>query len=236
MRMSLVLVMMVMSAGCAANRPTSAKSPSPAFSTAQFAKTDIDRISEAHQRELQSSLKLLAEKLYKRNPKEWKKGGWARPEDAINRLFGKAHNWRFPELDGKYGTDAVQLAFKPDYGGDRIFAFIAGIGGMVLSAFNERYEFFMTDDLDAQKLYNAARNIEIAAWKLGHDRTGNNELLLLSNEAGPVPNLSFEREFGKIIGNLDLLSSAIADKNSRTVVKVVQSMATAMFLPISGLR
>jgi len=55
----------------------------------------------------------------------------------------------------------------------------------------------------------------------------------LSNEgSGPVANLSYEREFGKIIGNLDVLSKVIADKENRTVVKVVQSLATAVFLPI----
>ena len=239
MRRGLILVMALLLAqllsACAANRHPDGKTASPGFTPSQFGKTDIDRISEAHERELQASLRLLAEKLYKRNPKEWKKGGWTRAEEPVERLFGKQHNWRFPELDGKYDGDAVQLALKPDYAGDRVFAFIAGLGGMVLTAFNDRYEFYMTDDLDAQKLYNAARNVEIAAWKLGHNRAADGELLLLSNETGPVSNLSFEREFGKIIGNLDLLSNTIADKSNRTVVKVVQSMATAVFLPIAGL-
>jgi hypothetical protein len=58
------------------------------------------------------------------------------------------------------------------------------------------------------------------------------EPLLLSNEAGPVRNLSFEREFGKVIGSLDVLSKIVAEKNNRTVIKVIQSMATAVFLPI----
>ena len=223
-------------AGCAANPPSGRKSTAPAFTPAQFVKTDIDRIAEAQMRELQASLKLLAEKLYKRNPKEWKKGGWTRPEEPVERLFGKQHNWHFAELDGKFGTDAVQLSLRSDYGGDRVFAFIAGLGGMVLAAFNERYEFFMTDDLDAQKLYNAARNVEIAVWKLSQNRSAEGELLLLSNEISPVPNLSFEREFGKIIGNLDLLSNIIADKSNRTVVRVVQSMASAVFLPVAGIR
>ena len=163
----------------------------PGFSPAQFAKTDIDRIAEAHQRELQASLKLLTEKLYRRNPKEWKKGGWARPEDPVERLFGKQHNWHFAELDGKFGTDAVQLSLRPDYGGDRVFAFIAGLGGMLLAAFNDCYEFYMTDDLDPQKLYNAARNVEIAVWKLSHDRAADEGLLLLSNDSELDPQPQF---------------------------------------------
>ena len=91
----------------------------------------------------------------------------------------------------------------------------------------------MLDDLDPQGLYNAARNVEIAVWKLSTTRTSQGELFLLSNEgAGPVLNLSFEREFGKVIGGLDVLSKIVADKDNRTVVKVIQSLATAVFLPV----
>lgn len=203
---------------------------------AQLAKSDIDRVAEAHQRDLMAALQTLAEKLYRRNPKEWKKGGWSKPEDAVQRLFGKQHNWRFPELDGRNGTEAIQLALKPDYAGDRVFAYIGGLGGVVLVAFRGRYESYIMDDLDAQKLYNAARNFEIAAWKLSNNRGGDGNLLLLSNDTGVPPNLSFEREFGKMIGNLDLLAQVIADKTNRTVVRVVQNMATALFLPMAGVK
>jgi hypothetical protein len=51
------------------------------------------------------------------------------------------------------------------------------------------------------KLYNSARNMEVAVWKLGHDRNAAGELLLLSNELDPANrNLSFEREFGRVMG------------------------------------
>ena len=104
---------------------------------------------------------------------------------------------------------------------------------MIQTAFQDKTEFFVLDDLDPQSLYNAARNIEIAVWKLSNDRTGKGELFLLSNEVvGPVANLSFEREFGKMIGSLDILSKIVADKTDRTVVKMIQSVATAVFLPI----
>jgi hypothetical protein len=53
----------------------------------------------------------------------------------------------------------------------------------------------------------------------------------------PQPaNLSFEREFGKMIANLDLLSGLIADKAQRTIARVVQGVATAVFLPVVALR
>ena len=61
-------------------------------------------------------------------------------------------------------------------------------------------------------------------------------MLLLSNETAQPANLSFEREFGKMIGNLDLLSRLIADKGNRTIARVAQSVATAVFLPVVALR
>ena len=122
------------------------------------------------------------------------------------------------------------------FGAIYVFAFIAGLGGMTLAAFNDRYEFFLIDDIDPQRLNNAARNYEIAAWKLSNDKAPDGVVLILSNDSGPPANLSFEREFGRMIGNLDLLSAIISDKTNRTVVKVVQTMATAVFLPVAGIR
>ena len=219
-------------AACANHGTVPAKATS-GFSASQLAKTDIDRVAEAHQREVFSNLRLLAEKLYRRNPRELKKSGRTSIAAGMARIFEGQHAWNFPELQGKRGTQVIHLAFQEDYRGDRVLAFIAGLGGMIQTAFQDKTEFFVLDDLDPQSLYNAARNVEIAVWKLSNARTPQDEPYLLSNEgAGPVPNLTFEREFGKVIGSLDVLSKIIADKTDRTVVKVIQSLATAVFLPI----
>ncbi|MDP2811932.1 MAG: hypothetical protein Q8O34_17470 [Rhodocyclaceae bacterium] len=201
-------------------------------SPSQLAKTDIDRVAEAHRREVIGSLRLLAEKLYRRNPREWKKGGHESLEAAVARIFDPQISWRLPELEGRRGTEALLLAFREDFRGDRVAAFIGGLGGMLHTAFDEKTEFFMIDDLEPQKLHNSARNVEIAVWKLSGARDASGAPLLLSNEMGSNPNLSFEREFGKMIGSLDLLSKIVADKTNRTVVKVIQTMATAVFLPV----
>lgn len=206
------------------------------FDPAQLAKTDIDRVADSHRREVFTSLRLLADKLYRRNPREWRKSGATSIEAAIGRLFEPRYVWRLPEFQGKWGTDAVLLAFREEYAGDRVAAFIGGLGGMLHAAFEERSEFFVTDDLDPQKLYNSARNVEIAIWKLGQARNADGTLILLSNEMNPSYNLSFEREFGKMIGNLDLLAKLVADKSHRTIAKTIQSVATAVFLPVPGLK
>ncbi len=212
-------------------------------SPAQFAKTDVDRMADLHRREVTASLGRLAEKLYRRNPREWKKGGHASLDAALAQLADPARAAIAPEPEGRFGTAAVLAALREDYGHDRVAAYVGGLANMLHDAFNGKTEFYIFDDLDAQKLHNAARNVEIAAWKLANARRNlpagdlpAGAPLLFSNEMAPVQNLSFEREFGRLAGNLDLLSRIVADKTNRSIVKVVQNLATAVFLPVPGLK
>lgn len=211
----------------------------PTFEPKQLGKSDIDRVADIHRREVFSSLRVLTEKLYRRNPKEWKKSGYPTLEAALEHLLDPRTGWRLPGIGKKQGTEAILLALSTDYQGDRVAAFIAGTGGMLNAAFGEKTEFFMFDSLEPQKLYNSARNLEIAAWKLANARDASGNLLLLTNDmatAQQPANLSFEREFGKMIGNLDLLSHLIADRGHRTIVHVTQSLATAVFLPVMAIK
>ncbi|MDP2752173.1 MAG: hypothetical protein Q8O31_06175 [Rhodocyclaceae bacterium] len=198
-------------------------------SASNIAKTDIDRVSDIHYREIQASVRLLTEKLYRRNPREWKKGNAKTLEEAVARVVDAG--WRPPELERRTEGAAILVALSEDFRGDRVAAFVGGLSDMLHRAFNGKSEFFIMDDLNPQSIYNSARNAEIAAWKLSSARVSG-ELLLLSNEMTPMQNLSFEREFGKIISSLDTLSKIVADKTHRVVVKVLQSVATAVFLPI----
>ncbi len=93
-------------------------------------------------------------------------------------------------------------------------------------------EFYLTDSVHPQSLYNVARNVEIAAWKLSSSRKPNGELYLLSNELNAQErNLTFEREFGKIIGRTDLFAFMLAEKSQRLISRITQSIATMAFLP-----
>ncbi len=47
-----------------------------------------------------------------------------------------------------------------------------------------------------------------------------------------TPNLSFERAFVRIIAVLDALSDVPEEETERTVTRVVQNLATAVFLPV----
>jgi hypothetical protein len=218
--------------GCVSHR-TSPPLPDSGYGATHLGKTDLDRVTEAHQQEVFVSLRLLAEKLYRRNPHEMRKSGQKSVEAALHRIFERHHGWSFEDLDYLRGAQAIQLAFREDYRGDRVLAYIVGLCSMIQSAFNNKTEFFVIDDVNPQGLHNAARNVEIAVWRLSNARNAQGELYLLSNDsAGSAPNLSFEREFGKMIAGLDVLSKVLAGRMGRTVVKVAQSLATAVFLPI----
>ena len=216
--------------------PATGRRPPPAeapFKLSDLAKSDIDAVAEVNLRESIASAKLLMEKLYRRNPRELRKSDAGTPEAAVARAFDPRHAWRFAELSGLRGIDALQTAFRPEFTGDRVFAFGVGLGSMIATAYDDKTEFYLTDSLDAQRLYNAARNIEIAAWKLANARGPNGEPLLLSNEmSAGAPNLSFEREIGKLIAYQDALALVMAQRTNRTIRRFSQGLATAVFLPI----
>ena len=216
--------------------PATGKRAAPAdhaFGVQDVAKGDIDAIADVQVRECLASARLLMEKLYRRNPREWRKGDFASMDAAVARAFDPRADFRFAELGYARGTDAIVLALKPEYAGDRVFAFGVGLASMVLLAYGGKTQFYLTDTLDAQKLYNSARNIEIAAWKLANARDARGQPLLLSNEiASDVRNLSFEREFGKMIAYQDTMAQIAAQRTNRTIRRVVQTLAQAVFLPI----
>lgn len=215
--------------------PTGKRAPpkEPGFKAGDLLKSDVDAAAELHLKESLASARLLMEKLYRRNPRELRKSGHASLEPAVERAFDPRHGFRFPELKGARGTAAIQLALRPEYEGDRVFAFSVGLASMILQAYGDKTEVYLTDSLDPQKLYNAARNVEIAAWKLANARDAQGRLLILSNDmAGEAPNLSFEREIGKLIGYQDVMAQVAAQRTNRTIRRSVQFIATAVFLPI----
>lgn len=76
-----------------------------------LAKTDIDRVIDADRAEILAGMKRIAEKLYKRNPREWKKAGLSSREAAVKRLF--AGSLDFAELDGRREGAAALLRSVP---------------------------------------------------------------------------------------------------------------------------
>lgn len=200
----------------------------------QLAKTDFDRLADMEYSSNVQSLRSLMLKLYKRNPRELTKSTSDSAEQMVEWVFeGEAqHQWQFKSIKNKQDTAALYLAFDHEYQGDRVLPFIVGLQTMLAKAHNYKTEFFMTDNIDPQKIYNVARNVEIAAWKLSNSKDEKGKLLLLTNEINKTEhNLSFEREFGKIIGRTDFYALVLAEKSQRLISRVAQSLATAVFLP-----
>jgi len=197
------------------------------FEMSSVLKNDIDLVSETHQRVVLASLKELAVKLYKRNPGERKKEGNPSLQAAVDSLSA----YPFPVIEGKRGVECIRLAFDDGFPGDRVRAFVVGLETMILNAYDGHRSFYLHNMLEAQKLYDSARNIELASWLLRTKRDSRGELFLLSSGGNGEVNLSYERLFGKIIDAQDMLAQIMADRTHRQIKNVIQAVATA-FIPI----
>lgn len=208
-----------------------------AMSSSEIAQSDVNRMATLGMKDNLDSLYRLLDKLYRRNPAEWRKTSPASREAAIAQVR-KAIEARtpWPELQGKRDIAALSLAMSPDFRGDRVAAFVYASADMLITAHNNKTEFYLTDSLDAQYIYNAARNIEIAAWLLSSRRGANGQPLLLADEINERErNLSFEREFGKLVGRLDLLAEVMTEKYRRAIITYAQNLlggAFLQFLPV----
>jgi len=221
-RLMLIAVCLMLFSGCSSN----------SFNIKNIAKSDTDLVSDMHILEINALVDELVVKLYKRNPRELAKVSAQTVGMRLQKIADMPAALSYNELNGKGGIEAMQLAFEESFEGDRVFALGVGLRGMLFKAYGDQTELFMLDSLDPQKLYNSARNLEIMAWRLTQRRTANGNLLLLTNSTNGVINLSFERLFGKMIANQDMISAIIAGRTNRTINKVFHSIAQAMFLPI----
>ena len=209
-------------AGCSGGR----------FSVRDLAKSDTDLVTEAHYEESQRLLRGLMVKLYKRNPREWRKSG-SKPAMLVARVFDNSGALVFDELGGISGIEAIELAMSPGYEGDRVFALMAGLNHMLRQSYGFHDEFFIFTELSEQQLYYSARNLEITAWRLAQRRGSDGKPLLLTNSmTGAVSNLSYERTFGKLIAIQDMMATVMAQKNRRLINKVAQNVATMAFFPL----
>ncbi len=231
----LTLLLPPLLAACAAIEPPPAPrgevQGEPA-SAREWIQSDVNRLVTLEMRDNLDSLFRLMDKLYKRNPAQLAKSGAENREAAITAVRDVVvarESW--PALGDRRDIAALSHALDPAFDGDRVAAFIYACADMLVTAHGGKTQFHLLDGISPQYLFNAARNMEVAAWVLGSRKSASGDPLLLADEINDdVRNLSFEREFGKIIGRLDLLAVFGTEKYRRAAIGYVQNLAGGTFL------
>ncbi len=202
-------------------------------SLARWGKSDMDEVIEFHQRAAMKNLKALMVKLYHRNPEGRHDAKYRTIEASVNLTFSRPNKY-YPHWESFKATDIVRIALDESYqGNDRVLPFIVGLRKMIMASYENKTAFFYLTTIDGQKLYNSARNIEIAAWMLAENRDIHGRLLLLSDSyEGEYRNLSYQRLIGQLIATQDNLATITAHKSGRLIKNFVVTAASMVFLPI----
>ncbi len=200
----------------------------------EFFQTSVDRMATLGMRDNLQSLYLLMNKLYLRNPNQWRQSGYPDAVSASREIRQAIENRQpLPALGDRRDLAALSYSLSPEFRGDRVGAFIYAIGSMLVTAHGGRTQFYISDSIDPQFVSNAARNIEKATWLLSQRQDANGVLLLFSNEISEEgSNLSFAVEFGKIVARLDLLTQMLDERYRRMGVNYAQSLLLMNFLPV----
>jgi len=232
--LSFIGILTLALAGCAGLGGNDGGPQTESMSADQLAQTDFNRMVTVAMRDNLASLDRLAVKLYRRNPREWRKAGWASHDAALADLRQALEQQRPPAgVRELHDVRLLAEAFNPDYQGDRVAAFIYGMADTIVAAHNGKTRFYVTNTVDAQRVYNAARNIEIAAWLLNSRKSPDGAPLLYANEISTAhTNLSFEREFGAIIARLDLVANLQGENIRRIGINYAQTLLFLNFLPV----
>lgn len=230
-RFAAVLVLLL--AGCQTQTPKDSPVQAREFQMEDVAKSDTDMVAEVTVRQSVGYLRELAAKLYRRNPNQLALSQHADDQAAaVEQIF--AADFMPPFADKARAAAAIQQALNPDYQGDRVAAYVYGLYSMLLDAYGGVDTFYFHHEYDPQKLYNLARNVEVASWLLRQRQGEQGQPLLLSSglSAEGVFNFSYERLFGKLVALQDHYAQVVADSTSRRIKTVILGVVSTVFLPI----
>ncbi len=197
-----------------------------------LAKTDVDLVADEFIDETRRLVRELTVKLYKRNPRELRKTPGLTIDARLEQLLSSDDRLDFSELDGAQEIAAMELAFDPAFEGDRVFALVVGLGGMLRQAYGYNDELFIFDTLKPDALLTSARNVEVLLWRLKNTRQENGAPYLITHSyQGVTDNLSFERLFGKIIILQEMMARIAGDADHRRVNSAARAVGS-VFLPL----
>ncbi|MEE4277974.1 MAG: hypothetical protein V2I82_05845 [Halieaceae bacterium] len=217
---------------CSAALAALALSACGGYELRNLAKSDINLVTDEFIDETRRLVRELMVKLYARNPRQLERGRRHTVEARLQQLRDTPGPLVFDELGRRQEIAALELVFDPDFGGDRVFALVIGLGGMLRRAYGYDTQSYMFDSQNPDSLHTSARNIEILLWRLRNNRQTNGDPFLVTSEyRGVTDNLSFERLFGKLIALQDMMARIAGDAGDRRVTKVVHT-ATSVFIPL----
>ncbi|WOJ93654.1 hypothetical protein R0135_00455 [Congregibacter variabilis] len=202
------------------------------YEVKNLVKSDIDLVTDEFIIETRLLVRELMSKFYARNPDQLLNGSLDTVEARLSQLQDTPGPLSFRELSFAQEIAALELVFQEEFTGDRVFALIVGLGGMLRRAYGYNTESYLFDTLDSEILSTSARNIEILLWRLKNNRKSTGDPFLISSAyRGKIDNLSFERIFGKLIALEDMMSRIAGDAGDRRVTKVVHT-ASSVFIPL----
>jgi hypothetical protein len=230
----LALIFMLFASGCSQQQGRDIAKQFGDSKPDELFQTSVDRMATLGMHDNLQSLYLLMNKLYLRNPNQWRQSGYLDAVTAAREIREAIENRQpLPALGERRDLAALSYSLSPEFRGDRVGAFIYAIGSMLITAHGGRTQFYVTDSIDPQFVNNAARNIEKATWLLSQRQNANGELLLFSNEISEEgSNVSFAVEFGKIVARLDLLTQILDERYRRIGLNYAQSLLLINFLPV----
>ena len=186
-------------------------------------KSEIDMVADLHIKKIDDLLGQLTVSLYENNPEELNKTRNTSVEIRLSQIINHPLDISYAEIEYHKGIEAILLAIDKNYQGDRVFALMVGISGMLRRAYDGRRELFLTDTLDAQKLYNSSVNLnKIRGLLNDHAFLNLGDGQKKDSFAGVMPRLASIQE---------MMAEIFANRNHNHINKIVRGTA-ALFIPI----
>ncbi len=175
-----------------------------------------------------SHLRLTMTALYRLNPHELQKSASVSPEEMAQWVFEGPFGWKFDALRNAQGIEALNLAFNPEFHGDRILAMITGIQTMIIAAYGGKTEFHFPDPVNPHHLNIAAQNVDKVLWKL---KNTSNDIEIESTRTGISTDANILSMLTKIKQTLDLDARMHAERSNQNLTLNQTTIETDEFLP-----
>ena len=141
MRMLIIVLLPMLLCGCGG------------YELKNLAKSDIDLVADQFIIKTRTDVRELVVMLYNRNPDQLARNPGMTIEGRLAQLKVRRYKLQFAELEYKQDINAMNLAFDPNYRGDRVFALIVGLGSMLRQAYAYQPEMFFRIN-SKQRCYN----------------------------------------------------------------------------------